>query len=129
MRLIVHAFRINLKICHFPWYGRSVDDVINPSSDSTNELIISSHKNVNNSNNCKIGENNIVKSDVNTTEIIVDDTKKIKVGLSPSKKNCLICFNGSPLKMMKNAFYFIFYDVTTWLTNNYNTHIDQYLTK
>ena len=32
---------------------------------------------------------------------------RIKVGLSPSKKNCFICFNESPLKMMKNAFYFI----------------------
>ena len=30
-----------------------------------------------------------------------------KVGLSPSKKNCVICFFESPLKMMKNAFYFI----------------------
>ena len=29
----------------------------------------------------------------------------IKVGLSPSKKNCLICFNESPLKLMKNVFY------------------------
>ena len=28
-----------------------------------------------------------------------------KVGLSPSKKNCVICFSGSPLKMMKNVFY------------------------
>ena len=69
----------------------------------------------------------------------------------------------SPLKMMKNAFFFTFkalllfmifkilnccfeclvikttwlkdkanfnfYDVTAWLTNNYNTHIDQYLKK
>ena len=25
----------------------------------------------------------------------------------PSKKNCFIYFNESPLKMMKNAFYFI----------------------
>ena len=31
----------------------------------------------------------------------------LKVGLSPSKKKCFICFNKSPLKMMKNAFYFI----------------------
>ena len=31
----------------------------------------------------------------------------LKVGLSPSKKNCVICFTESPLKMMKNAFYFI----------------------
>ena len=32
---------------------------------------------------------------------------KVKAGLSPSKKNCVICFNKSPLKFMKNAFYFI----------------------
>ena len=31
----------------------------------------------------------------------------LKVGLSPSKKNRFICFNESPLKMMKNALYFI----------------------
>ena len=30
-----------------------------------------------------------------------------EVGLSPSKKNCIICFIESPLKMMENAFYFI----------------------
>ena len=30
-----------------------------------------------------------------------------KAGLSPYKKNCVICFFESPLKMMKNAFYFI----------------------
>ena len=30
-----------------------------------------------------------------------------KVGLSPSKKIFFICFNDSPWKMMKNAFYFI----------------------
>ena len=69
----------------------------------------------------------------------------------PLKK--LFYFNESPLKMMKNAFYFtakalfvlkIFkflsfvlnfwscfkiYYAATWLTNNYNTHIAQYLTK
>ena len=33
---------------------------------------------------------------------------EFKVGLSPSKKNFFfICFNDSPSKMMKNAFYFI----------------------
>ena len=32
---------------------------------------------------------------------------RFKVGLSPSKKNGVICFIESPLKMMKNAFYFI----------------------
>ena len=32
---------------------------------------------MNNYNNCKIVENNIVESDVNTTEVIVDDTNKI----------------------------------------------------
>ena len=31
----------------------------------------------------------------------------IKVGLSPSKKVFFICFNDSPSKMMKNAFYSI----------------------
>ena len=31
----------------------------------------------------------------------------IKVGLSPSKKICVICLIESPLKMKKNAFYFI----------------------
>ena len=30
-----------------------------------------------------------------------------KVGLSPSKKFSFICFNDSPSKIMKNAFYFI----------------------
>ena len=33
--------------------------------------------------------------------------KPFKVGLLPSKKNCFIYFNESPLKMIKNAFYFI----------------------
>ena len=31
---------------------------------------------------------------------------KLKVGLSSSKKICVICLIESPLKMMKNAFYF-----------------------
>ena len=31
----------------------------------------------------------------------------IKVGLSPSEKNFYICFNESPLKKLKNGFYFI----------------------
>ena len=30
-----------------------------------------------------------------------------KVGLSPSKKICVICLIESPLKMMRNAFYFM----------------------
>ena len=32
---------------------------------------------------------------------------KLKVGLSPSKKIFVICLTESPLKMTKNAFYFI----------------------
>ena len=32
---------------------------------------------------------------------------ELKVGLSPSKKICFVCFDESPLKLMKNAFYFI----------------------
>ena len=31
----------------------------------------------------------------------------VKVGLSPAEKICFICFNKNPLKMMKNAFYFM----------------------
>ena len=84
---------------------------------------------------------------------------QIKVRLSLSKKKIyFICFNDSPLKMMKNTFYYIkavfilkvfkflswvfshvenqkykvnfkIYDITTWLTNNYNTYIALYLTK
>ena len=34
--------------------------------------------------------------------------QKFKVGLSPSKRFIFIYFNESPLKMMKNGFYFIF---------------------
>ena len=30
-----------------------------------------------------------------------------KVGLSPFKENCVVCFNESPLKVMRDAFYFI----------------------
>ena len=33
--------------------------------------------------------------------------ENFKAGLWPFKKNCLICFNESTLKMMKNVFYFI----------------------
>ena len=40
-------------------------------------------------------------------EILNQYLKCLNVGLSPSKKNCFICFNKSPIKMMKNAFYFI----------------------
>ena len=32
----------------------------------------------------------------------------MKVGLLPSKKVVFICFNKSPLKVIKNAFYFMF---------------------
>ena len=33
--------------------------------------------------------------------------KNLKVGLLPSKKNCVICFIESRLKMMKNAFFIL----------------------
>ena len=78
---------------------------------------------------------------------------KIKVRLLPSKTTCFSCFNKRSFKMMKNTFYFTlkvlfilkifncfswFFDhaeknglinVITWLTNNYNKHIAQYLKK
>ena len=93
--------------------------------------------------------------------IVWQQYETFKVGLSPSKKNFVICFNDSPTKMIKNAFLlhikssfhsqdisvfvliflacrknslnrkrvnFEIYDVTTWLTKNYNIHIAQYFT-
>ena len=53
---------------------------------------------------------------------------KTKVRLSPSKKICCICFSENPLKMMKNDHLKIC-NVRTWETNNYNTHIAQYVKK
>ena len=38
---------------------------------------------------------------------VLVETQMFKVGLSPSKKNCFICFSESRLKMMTKAFYFI----------------------
>ena len=35
------------------------------------------------------------------------DHKILQMDSHLSKKECFICFNESPLKMMKNAFYFI----------------------
>ena len=40
-------------------------------------------------------------------ERIFNAASSFKVGLSPSKKICVICLIEIPLKMMKNAFYFI----------------------
>ena len=39
--------------------------------------------------------------------------------LSPSSKICFICFNESPLKMIRNAFYFIF-KFLSWLFSQKN---------
>ena len=36
-----------------------------------------------------------------------NNVANVKVRLSPSKKICVICLIESPLKMMKNTFYFI----------------------
>ena len=54
----------------------SIDDTINPHSEPTKGLVISSQENMNNNNNSNRMENNIVESDVYTTEIVVDDTNK-----------------------------------------------------
>ena len=51
----------------------SIDDAISPYSQPTKELVISSHKNMNNDNNSKSVENNFRECDVGTTVIIVDD--------------------------------------------------------
>ena len=40
-------------------------------------------------------------------EVDLKGMGNLKVGLSPLKKSCGICFIESPLKMVKNGFYFI----------------------
>ena len=95
-------------------------------------------------------------------EININSVENLKSNLHLAKKICFICFNESPIKMLKKCLKFILkalfvlkifkvlswlfchvekkawletkvnlkiYDVTTWLINNYNIHIAQYLTK
>ena len=51
----------------------------------------------------KLGFSDVAaRSDINKEEVIINS----KVRLSLSKKKCFICFDESPLNMMKNAFYF-----------------------
>ena len=64
----------------------SIDDAINPYSEPTKELVISSHKNMNNDNNSNSVENNITECDVDTAVIIVDDSNKINVLKKERKK-------------------------------------------
>ena len=45
--------------------------------------------------------------------------KVFKVRHSSPRKNCFICFNESPLRMMKNAFYFIFKPLLVLKTFNF----------
>ena len=49
----------------------------------------------------------LVKLVVMTNVFFNKQQHETKVWLSPSKKNCAICFIESPLKMMKIVFYFI----------------------
>ena len=65
----------------------SIDDVIDTYSEPTKELVISSHKNMNNENNSKSVENNITECDVDTTVIIVDDSNKINDSEKRTKEN------------------------------------------
>ena len=67
-------------------------------------------------NNNKITYENIRKiatgqEDDYTTGCLLDfpyfKFSRFKFGFSSFKKNCVICFIERPLKMMKNAFYFI----------------------
>ena len=46
-------------------------------------------------------------NDRNEIIFIDKNVSNLKVGLSPPKKICVICLMESPLKMMKNAFYFV----------------------
>ena len=65
----------------------SINDVINTYREPTKELVISSHKNMNNDSNSKSVENNITKCDVDTTVIIVDDVNKINDSEKRTKQN------------------------------------------
>ena len=65
----------------------SIDDAINPYSEPTKELVISSHKNMNNDNDSNSVENNITECDVDTTVIIVDDSNKINDSEKRTKEN------------------------------------------
>ena len=42
-----------------------------------------------------------------TLQILATEIYKCNEGLLPFQKKCFICFNESPLKMMKNVVYFI----------------------
>ena len=65
----------------------SIDGVINPYSEPTKELVINSHKNMNNDNNSKNVKDNITECDVDTTVIIVDDINKINDSEKRAKEN------------------------------------------
>ena len=91
---------------------------------------------------------NLVKSSVKNKVNSQDDYQTRAL----TCKKYFICFNGSPLKMMKNTYFLLkalfvlkifkfcpvfflalwennIYDVTNWETNKYNTHISQHLNK
>ena len=59
----------------------SIDDVINPYSEPTIELVVSSHKNMNNDNNSKSVENNITECGATLLLMILKkEQKKINQG-------------------------------------------------
>ena len=59
---------------------------------------------------------------------ILEDEIFISIGLSPSKNVDFLVIEKKRLDQ-RDKVNFKIYDITTWLTNNYNTHIAQYLTK
>ena len=63
-------------------------------------------KNISIKNVIKRTESFIWNNSYNSIAITITP-RFIKVGLSPSKKIIFICFNESPLKVMKNTFSFI----------------------
>ena len=56
---------------------------------------------------CLGNDHNVLLYHITITVTYYEVFDQSKVGLPPSKKICVICLNESPLKMMKNAFYFI----------------------
>ena len=62
------------------------------------------------SNNSNDGQDTKKPREASSLELSFEKASNgdvFKIGLSPSKKIIFLCFNESPLKIMKNAFYFI----------------------
>ena len=88
----------------------SIEDVINPSSNPTNELVISTHKNMNNGNNSKIMKNNIVESYATLLKLLCMIPTKINDAEKGTKENQTrkLVVNNKKKKVFKTVLQAIF---------------------